>query len=153
MTPKRWRAGPGPWEVVDKTETETILRQDACSPCFVVPRYVTTIDPNEEFPVVGPFGMHPIVRCDETCETYLQELLGLMATRRLEGHGEEQDFLDGLEMVTRLARMAWRAEHEGADDHTIVYPMDLRKELDPTQPVTVQIRVPTPERSPDEASE
>ena len=39
------------------------------------------------------------------------------------------------------------------DQSVNCYRMALPKDLDPTQPVTVQIRVPAPERSPDEAPE
>ena len=39
------------------------------------------------------------------------------------------------------------------DQSVSVYRMGLPEDLDPTQPVTVQILVPAPERSPDEAPE
>ena len=53
------------------------------------------------------------VRTEETCSTYMREILTMIAARRSEGREGEQDFLDGLEMVARLARMKWREAAHG----------------------------------------
>ena len=45
--------------------------------------------------------------------TYLQELLTMIAARRREGREGEQDFLDDVEVVTLLARQAWREAAHG----------------------------------------